>query len=175
MNCRIAGESTLSPGESALGPGESTFASGESTQKSGETSSGEWVIGRNDLLPSCRTSDNENNYDREYRTRLVTQRCAKRVDTNYETSRYVHHTMPPLSLCVIFVLLYTTVTFPSRAARILGVLSTDSKSRYFSLRNVADEMALRGHKVRDIVLNAVFSSFSFLNGFNLSVIVTYRF
>jgi len=47
------GESTLSPGESTLGPGESTFSSGESTQKSGETSSGEWVIGRNDLIPAC--------------------------------------------------------------------------------------------------------------------------
>ena len=45
------GESTLSPGESTLGPGESTFSSGESTQKSSETSSGEWVIGRNDLIP----------------------------------------------------------------------------------------------------------------------------
>ena len=45
------GKSTLSPGESTLGPGEWTFSSGELTQKSGETSSGEWVIGRNDLIP----------------------------------------------------------------------------------------------------------------------------
>ena len=41
----------IRPGESTLSPGESTFALDESTRKSGETSSGEWVIGRNDLLP----------------------------------------------------------------------------------------------------------------------------
>ena len=56
------GESTLSPGEPTLGlgestqkSGESTQKSGESTQKSGETSSGEWVIGRNDLIPEIAT------------------------------------------------------------------------------------------------------------------------
>ena len=47
----------------------------------------------------------------------------------------------------IAVILLYTASYPSNGAKILGVLMTESKSRYSNIRNVADELASRGHEV----------------------------
>ncbi|XP_078380886.1 UDP-glucuronosyltransferase 2B31-like [Oculina patagonica] len=51
----------------------------------------------------------------------------------------------------IAVILLCTISYPSYGAKILGVLGTESKSRYSNIRNVADELASRGHEVLLIV------------------------
>ena len=51
-------------------------------------------------------------------------------------------------MCIwITVILLFTACYPCNGAKILGVLMTESKSRYSNLRNVADELATRGHEV----------------------------
>ena len=47
----------------------------------------------------------------------------------------------------IFVILLCTSVYPSYGAKILGVLVTESKSDFYAIRNVADELASRGHQV----------------------------
>ena len=47
----------------------------------------------------------------------------------------------------ITVILLCTASYLCNGAKILGVLMTESKSRYSNLRNVADELASRGHEV----------------------------
>ena len=48
------------------------------------------------------------------------------------------------------MILICTSCYPSNGARILGVLMTESKSRYSGIRNVADELASRGHEVGEL-------------------------
>lgn len=56
-----------------------------------------------------------------------------------------------LIMCIwITVILLCTASYPSNAAKILGVLMTESKSRYSNLRTVADELASRGHEVCEL-------------------------
>ena len=50
----------------------------------------------------------------------------------------------------IVVILLCFASYPSNGAKILGVLMTESKSRYAGIRNVADELASRGHEVCDL-------------------------
>lgn len=45
------------------------------------------------------------------------------------------------------VILLVTSCYPSNGAKILGVLVTEFKSHYLNIRNVADELASRGHEV----------------------------
>lgn len=47
----------------------------------------------------------------------------------------------------IIVILLFTACYPSNGAKILGVLVTEFKSHYLNIRNVADELASRGHEV----------------------------
>ena len=47
----------------------------------------------------------------------------------------------------IAVILLCAVSYPSNGARMLGVVGTDSKSRYANMRNLADELCSRGHEV----------------------------
>lgn len=47
----------------------------------------------------------------------------------------------------IVVILFFTACYPSNGAKILGVLVTEFKSHYLNIRNVADELASRGHEV----------------------------
>ena len=50
----------------------------------------------------------------------------------------------------ITVILLCIASPPINGAKILGVLMTESKSRYLNLRNVADELVSRGYKVCDV-------------------------
>lgn len=45
------------------------------------------------------------------------------------------------------VILLVTSCYPSHGVKILGVLVTEFKSHYLNIRNVADELASRGHEV----------------------------
>lgn len=54
--------------------------------------------------------------------------------------------MQPLMIWIIVILL-CTACYPSNGAKILGVLVTESKSHYYGIRNVADELTSRGHEV----------------------------
>ncbi|XP_078380887.1 UDP-glucuronosyltransferase 2A1-like [Oculina patagonica] len=51
----------------------------------------------------------------------------------------------------VTIILLCTVSYSSNGAKILGVLMTESKSRYSGIRNVADELASRGHEVTLVV------------------------
>ena len=51
----------------------------------------------------------------------------------------------------IAVILLCVASYPSNGARMLGVLGTDSKSRYANMRNLADELVSRGHEVCSII------------------------
>ena len=44
-------------------------------------------------------------------------------------------------------MLLCAMSYSANGAKILGVLTTESKSRYSNIRNVADELASRGHEV----------------------------
>ena len=48
---------------------------------------------------------------------------------------------------LIAIILLFTFSYPSNGAKILGVLVTEFKSHYLNIRNVADELASRGHEV----------------------------
>lgn len=50
----------------------------------------------------------------------------------------------------IIVILLCTASYPSYGAKILGVLVSESKSRYSNIWNVADELANRGHEVSEL-------------------------
>lgn len=50
----------------------------------------------------------------------------------------------------IMVILVWFASYPSNGAKILGVLMTESKSRYSGIRNVANELASRRHEVCDM-------------------------
>jgi len=45
------------------------------------------------------------------------------------------------------VLVLVIISLEANGARIIGVLSTDSKSRYANLRNLAEELGLKKHEV----------------------------
>ena len=45
------------------------------------------------------------------------------------------------------VILLVSSCYPSNGAKILGVLVSEFKSHYLNIRNVADELASRGHEV----------------------------
>ena len=45
------------------------------------------------------------------------------------------------------LILICAASYSSYGAKILGVMTTESKSRYSNIRNVADELASRGHEV----------------------------
>ena len=52
----------------------------------------------------------------------------------------------------IAVILLCLASYPSNGARMLGVLVTESKSRYANMRNLADELVSRGHEVCGCVI-----------------------
>ena len=52
-----------------------------------------------------------------------------------------------LSIMLFVVILLFTSCYPSNGAKILGVLVSEFKSHYLNIRNVADELASRGHEV----------------------------
>ena len=45
------------------------------------------------------------------------------------------------------MILVCAASYESNGAGMLGVLGTDSKSRYANMRNLADELVSRGHEV----------------------------
>ena len=49
------------------------------------------------------------------------------------------------------MILLCTLSYPSNGARMLGVLGSDSKSRYANIRNLADELVSRGHEVCSVI------------------------
>jgi len=53
------------------------------------------------------------------------------------------------------VLVLVIISLEANGARIIGVLSTDSKSRYANLRNLAEELGLKKHEVLLIVPSVV--------------------